>query len=81
MKDAGYLVKGTVAPVTEPVEHATVEESGTGGCAVLKTLRGRVHGEHDVQVLHHLASEPLVQLLVRVQHQTFSLRPLLALRH
>ena len=57
-------------------------EQRRGGCrAVLEALRGRVHGEDDVQVADALAGEPLVQLLVRVQHQALLLGPLLTLGH
>lgn len=34
-----------------------------------------------MQVAYHLAGEPLVELLVRVQHQAFLLGPLFALSH
>lgn len=58
-----------------------VEQRGGGGRAVLEALGGRVHGEDDVQVADDLAGEPLVELLVRVQHQALLLGPLLALGH
>ena len=58
-----------------------VEKCWRCGCPVLESLGGRVHGEHDVEVADNLASEPLVELLMRVQHQAFLLCPLFALRH
>jgi hypothetical protein len=75
------LEEGAVRPVPEPVEHAAVEEGRRGGGPVLQTLAARIHREHDVEVLHHLMREPLVQLLVGVQHEALALRTLLALRH
>lgn len=54
-----HLEERTVAPVAEPIEHATVEQRGRRGGAVLQTLGRRVHCEHYVQVAHYLTSEPV----------------------
>ena len=48
------LIEGAVGPVSEPVEDASIEEGRGGGGAVLEAVSRRVHGEHHVQVFHHL---------------------------
>ncbi|GJC94168.1 hypothetical protein ColKHC_02994 [Colletotrichum higginsianum] len=75
------LEEGLIGPVAEPVEHATVEQGGTGRGLGSETAFWRVHREHDVQVLDNLLSEPFVEFLGRVQVQVLSLGTLLASRH
>lgn len=45
-----------------------VEQGGGGGGTVFQALRRRIHGEDHMQVPDHLACEPLVELLMSVQH-------------
>ena len=62
-------------------EHAPVEQRRRRGGTVLESVSARVHGEHHVQIVDHLTGEPLVELLLRVEHQPVALCALLALRH
>jgi len=75
------LVEGLVGPIPKPIQHTTIEQGwgsrSTGGEAVL----GRVHGEHDVQILRNLLSEPTVEFLVRVKHKAVSLGTFFASGH
>lgn len=73
--------KSAVTTLSPADVSAPVEKCRGGGRAVLEPLGGWVHGEDDVQVADDLAGEPLVQLLVRVQHQALLLGPLFALGH
>lgn len=79
---AGSAPEGNPRADPEPsADRVPVEKSRGRGRAVLESLGGRVHGEDHVEVADDLAGEPLVQLLVRVQHQALLLGPLFALGH
>jgi len=75
------LVEGLVGPISKPVQYATIEQGwgsrGTGG----ETVLGRVHGEHDVEILRNLLSEPTVEFLMRIKHKTISLGTFFASSH
>ena len=61
------LIEGAVGPVSEPVEDASIEEGRGGGGAVLEAVSRRVHGEHHVQVFHHLKKN---QWAIILRHRT-----------
>ena len=75
------LEEGRIRPVTKPIEDTTIEKSRRCCSSVLQPILAGVHCEDHVEVLHNLVGEPLVQLLVGVQHQALPLGALLALRH
>ena len=75
------LEEGGIRPVTKPVENTTIEKCRRCCSSVFQPIFAGVHREDHVEVLHDLVGEPLVQLLVGVQHQALPLGALLALRH
>ena len=74
-----HLAPAPVGPVAEPVEDASVEEGRVSGGPVLEAVSARVHSGDDMEVLHDLLGEPLVQLLVVVMYEALPLGALLAL--
>lgn len=75
------LEERLIGPVAEPIEYATIEECRRSGCPRGQTILGRVHREYDVEVLRDLLREPAIELLVRVEHETITLRTLFACCH
>lgn len=64
------LEQSAVGPITEPVQHASVEQSRGSGCSIFETVGGWVHSENDVKVAHYLLREPFIKFVIWVQHQT-----------
>ena len=75
------LEEGGIRPVTKPVENTTIEKCRRCCSSVFQPIFAGVHREDHVEVLHDLVGEPLVQLLVGVQHEALPLSSLLTLGH
>ena len=54
-----FIISRFVITSSRPlcITYVPVEEGRGRGRAVLESLGGRVHGEHHVQVVHHLSIE------------------------
>ncbi len=60
----GDLVQTFLTPVSEPVDHTTVEQSGRRCSAVREVRVAGIHREDDVKVALHVLYEEFVDLVI-----------------
>ena len=53
----GHVIVGVQRPIAEPVENATIEQSGRGRRSITETIGTGIHREDHVQISHHLKKD------------------------
>ena len=80
-KLASDLRQRPTRPVTEPINDTPIEQGRGSGSAVIKVSARRIHGEHDVQILLHIARKVPEEFVFRIKHDIVSSRPASAVCH
>ena len=63
----GDLIKGLLAPITEPIDNTAVKNGGRAGRTVREIRTGWVHGKDHVQISLDIPRKVEIDLLVRLK--------------